>query len=64
MYYSNYTSLDKTTEGMLTDQFHLHNIIMQPLQKQKGGTDCGLFVIAMITAIANGKDPSQLSNHF
>ena len=33
---------------------------MQPLQKQVGGTDCGLFAIAVITAIAHGKDPSQI----
>ena len=33
---------------------------MPPLQKQVGGTDCGLFAIAVITAIAHGEDPSQL----
>lgn len=30
------------------------------MQKQHGGTDCGLFAIAAITVIAFGKEPSQL----
>ena len=45
-----YTSLDETRINMQ----------IQPLQEQVGGTDCGLFAIAVITAIAHGKDPSQL----
>ena len=28
-------------------------------QKQKGNKDCGLFAIAMVTAIACGNDPSE-----
>ena len=30
-------------------------------QKQKGNKDCGLFAIAMATAIAFGNDPSRQS---
>ena len=60
VYDSIYTSIDATTEGVLTNLFHSHNIKLQPLQKQIGATDCGLFAIAVITAIAHGKDPSQL----
>ena len=33
---------------------------MQTLRKQRGGTDCSLFAITVITAIAYGKDQSHL----
>lgn len=33
---------------------------MQPMQKQVGGTDWGLFAVAVITAICYGKDLSQM----
>ena len=30
------------------------------MQQQRGGSDCGLFALAVVTAIAFGKDPSIL----
>ena len=51
VYDSLYTSLDETTKVVVSSMFHTHCINMQPLQKQVGGTDCGLFAIAVITAI-------------
>ena len=33
---------------------------IRPFQKQRGGTDCGLFAIAAATSICNGRDPSSL----
>ena len=35
-------------------------IHMRPFQKQSGGTDCGLFALAAVTAIAFNIDPSVL----
>ena len=35
---------------------------IRPFQKQRGGTDCGLFAIAAATSICYGRDPSTL--HF
>ena len=35
---------------------------IRPFQKQRGGTDCGLFAIAATTSICYGLDPSTL--HF
>ena len=54
IYDSLYTSLDETTILLVSSLFGCQ------YQMQRGGTDCGLFAIAVITAIANGKDPSQL----
>ena len=30
------------------------------VQKQKGGSDCGLFALAFIASICNGQDPTKL----
>ena len=61
IYDSLYTSLDGPTKMVVSSLFHARtNMHMQPLQKQVGGTDCGLFAIAVISAIAYGKDPSLL----
>ena len=55
------TSLDETTKVTVSSLFGFCvNMHMQPLQRQVGGTDCGLFAIAVITAIAHGKNPTQL----
>ena len=61
VYDSFYTALDETTERVLCKLFYTStpNIKMLSMQKQVGGRDCGLFAIAVITAIANGKDPSK-----
>ena len=61
IYDSLYTSLNETTKMAVSSLFHARtNMEMQPLQKQIGGTDCGVFAVTVITAIAHGKDPSQM----
>ena len=53
IYDSLYTSLGETTKVRVSSLFGFCvNMHMQPLQRQVGGTDCGLFAIAVITAIA------------
>ena len=32
---------------------------MMDMQKQAGGSDCGLFAIAFATALVNGKQPGK-----
>ena len=60
IYDSLYTSFDETTKAIASSLFRTRiKMHMEPLQKQVGGTDCGLFAIAVATAIAHGKDPSQ-----
>ena len=52
IYNSLYTSLDETTKVTVSSLFSFCvNMHMQPLQRQAGGTDCGLFAIAVITAL-------------
>ncbi len=65
IYDSVYSSLDESTEIIVCDLFHTNtkNLKMQSLEKQVGGTDCGIFaiiIIAVITAIAYDKNPSEL----
>ena len=60
IYDSLYTSLDEPTKLLVSAMFQSNIQYIQPLQKQIGVTDCGLFAIAVITAIAYGTDPSQL----
>ena len=56
-----FTPLNEPTEVVVSRLFRSRiNMHMQPLQTQVGGSDCGLFAIAVITAIAHGEDPSQL----
>ena len=62
VYDSVYTIVDETTKEVINWLFHTRNTKMQPLQKQIGGADCGLFAIAVITSIAYGTDPCQ--THF
>ena len=59
VYDSVYTSIDDPTKKVVRSLFHTPNATIQPFQKQKGGTDCGLFAIAVVTSIAFGIDPSQ-----
>ena len=61
IYDSLYTSFNETTKAIVSSLFHTHiNVHIQPLQEQVGGTDCGLFAIAVATVIGHGKEPSQL----
>lgn len=61
VYDSVYASLDQTSAATVKTLFNcnLCNISMVPVQKQLGGSDCGLFAIANATAIAFGRDPSK-----
>lgn len=58
VYDSVFTSLDPITIEVIKNHFP----DVKPFQKQVGGTDCGLFAIAVITAISYDEDPSKL--HF
>jgi hypothetical protein len=60
IYDSVYTSVDDATEALVPYLFHTEAINVKHLQRQVGGADCGLFAIAVITAIAHGLDPSKL----
>ena len=55
---------DKETTGVIQNLFATPNfpkltITMGRCQKQKGGKDCGLFSIAIATALAFGLHPSK-----
>ena len=48
---------------LFTKQFqcNTHSIkVLDKMQKQQGGTECGLYAIANATSISYGRDPSQL----
>ena len=65
VYDSVYSSLDRETEDVVHNLFQAAKslpikIEMRSCQKQAGGTDCGLFSIAFITAIAYNEDPSKI----
>ena len=63
VYDSWYTKWDESTISMFTKQFrcNTHSIkVLDKIQKQQGGTECGLYAIANATSIAYGRDPSQL----
>ena len=54
--------VDKFTISMFTKQFrcNTHSTkVLDKMQKQQGGTECGLYAIANATSIAYGRDPSQ-----
>ena len=44
-----YTSIDDPTKKVVHSLFHIPNATRQPFLKQKGGTDGGLFAIAVVT---------------
>ena len=58
---------DKETEKIIANLFQCNStklvIKVARSQKQTGGTDCGLFAIAISTAIAFGKNPGKLKLH-
>jgi len=59
-----YTSLDKGTHQIIQRMFASHTsplrvtVVNEP--KQEGGSDCGLFAIAVCTGLAFGEDPSKM----
>lgn len=56
MYDSVYTSIDDDTLKVLQNLFAFQVFKMIDFQKQKGGTDCGLFAIAAATSILHKQD--------
>ena len=64
MYDSLFTYPDKETERVLMNAFQwdFAEVIVKfaCCQKQKGGAECGLFSIALATAIAFGKQHGKL----
>ena len=63
-----FKSIDKETKSIILNLFE-HNSESQPTinlvrsQQQKGTKDCGVFAIAMATAIALGQNPSNVTFH-
>ena len=62
VYDSAYSHLDEETKKVVCNLFQTKadKIEIKTLQKQVGGTDCGLFSIAALTAIAFNQDPSEI----
>ena len=61
---SMYTSVDKGTQTVIQNLFALsvHSEIKTvPMQKQRGGDDCGLYAIATATVLPFGVDPAVLT---
>lgn len=65
IYDSVYDSLDSTTKETILTLFDAipqnMQLLMAPLQKQVGGVDCGLFSIAVITALAFHVNPANIT---
>ena len=56
-----YCQLDSATKDIIENLFLPDTIkVVQGMQKQEGGRDCGVFAIATITAIAHGYDPTKM----
>lgn len=52
VYDSVYSSVDKETNEVIASLFRSTTVKMMETQKQEGGKDCGLFALAIATAIA------------
>ena len=59
MYDSIYSNIDNATTEVISNLFGTTSTKMIAVQRQRGGVDCGLFAIAMATAIAFGIDPGS-----
>lgn len=58
-----FVRLDAETRTTIMKTFQLKktkDIIMTPMQKQDGSTDCGVFAIAVMTSLAYEEDPSRV----
>lgn len=60
VYDSMYSKLDPDTEKVIFNLFGAVRLNFVNVQKQEGGSDCGLFAIAISTAISNGINPSRI----
>lgn len=57
-----YTSLDKDRQDVILNLFQTDGrprLEMVKMRKQKGGNDCGLFAIAVATALTFGSNPVE-----
>ena len=55
-----YSTLDDETNEVIANLFRSPTVLMIKTQKQEGSKDCGLFAIAIATAIMHGADPTSL----
>jgi len=58
-----FTRLDADTRTTIMKIFGLkkpRDIIIMSVQQQTGSTDCGVFVIAVMTSLAHDEDPSEI----
>ena len=60
VYDSVYHAIDKETEVIIANLFGSLSIRIVNIEKQSGGSDCGVYAIALITALAFGMDPIVL----
>ena len=61
IYDSLYTTVDQGTVRLLHKMFGKKTALsMQSIQKQVGSKDCGLFALAVSTAVACGVDPMKI----
>jgi hypothetical protein len=61
IYDSVYSCWDQETEDIVAKLFHKKmKISMEPVQKQQGNTDCGIFSIAFAIALAANCNPSLI----
>ena len=64
MYDSVFTKLGEESRSTILRMFGLKsssNIVMVPMQQQSGGTDCGVFAIAVMTSLVFNDDPSEIT---
>ena len=64
VYDSVFTQLDAESWSTIMHMFNLKNssdIVMVPMQQQSGSTDCGVFVIAVMTSLVFDEDPSKVT---
>ena len=60
-----YSNVDKLTNELIIKMFGVQKLRMEKAPKQKGGKDCGLFAIAIATALAHfGLDGAMASTSF
>ena len=55
-------SITEEVRSLLSNKFEFHNLELATMQKQTESNICGLFAVAVATAIAYDKDPGDM--HF
>ena len=61
-YDSVFISITEEVRSLLSNKFEFHNLELATMQKQIESNICGLFAVAVATAIAYDQDPSDM--HF